>query len=76
MSSTKLIVCVSLFCYLALLEVPFANCGRLQRQLLDALTNADSLEDLESQLLLDELTSPSQEFRRRLASKRGFVRLG
>lgn len=63
------------FC-LILLESPQTGAVRLQKQLYDGLTNADSLDDPESQLIFEELSRFSPEFQRRIASKRGFVRLG
>ncbi len=76
MASTKIMICLSVVLCLALMEVQQARGERLQRRLLEALTAADTVDDLEFQMLLDDLASVGPETRRKLASKRGFVRLG
>ena len=77
MLNFKYALYLSLVCYsLVLLESAQASTLQPRRQFFDSSTNTDLMEDLENQLSLRESRSFSPGAYRRLAFKRGFVRLG
>ncbi|VDL58930.1 unnamed protein product [Hymenolepis diminuta] len=77
MFTNKVAYSLSLVCFcLVLLEIPQASGVRLQRPLYDGLPNADSRDESDDQLVLEELSRSFPDFQHRYASKRGFVRLG
>ena len=73
----KYAFCLSLVCFcMVLLESSQIRALQLREQLFDGSAVADSMEDLENPLFLEDFRSISPGTHRRFASKRGFVRLG